>query len=93
MLNLDYLRIPSDDEFEDEPEDELASAGFRVVDSEEGEEDAAEDSVEKEIDAVESGAEDEDEEESEGPADGLEELEELEKGVAEIPIGYDQDED
>lgn len=93
MLNFEYFRIPRDDEFEDEPEDELASAGFRVVDGAEEEEEAADDSVEKEIDAVEAAVDDEDEEDTEGPADGLEELEELEKGVAAIPLGYDQDDD
>lgn len=94
MLNFDYLRIPRDDsDFEEEPEDELASAGFRVVDAEDAEEDEAEESVEKELETEAVVEEAEDEDEKDGPVDGLEELEELEKGVAAIPIGYDQDED
>ncbi|MBI5654622.1 hypothetical protein HZC53_03155 [Candidatus Uhrbacteria bacterium] len=98
MLNFEYLNIPREDsDFEEEPEDELASAGFRVInnDGDEDEEVVVVDGVEKELeDAAEVVEDDEDEEDDEdGPVDGLAELEELEKGVADIPIGFDQDED
>lgn len=98
MLNFEYLNIPREDsDFEEEPEDELASAGFRVISNDGDEEDDDEvvvvDGVEKELEEPAELVEDDDEDDDEGPVDGLAELEELEKGVADIPIGFDQDED
>ena len=93
MLNLDLFRVPRDDEFEEEPEDELASAGFRVVDGTEADDEIVEDSVEKEIAAAEVAVDVVEEENVEGPVDGLQELDELEKGVAKIPLGYDQEDE
>lgn len=92
MLNLDLLRIPSDDEFEEE-EDELASAGFRVVDGEEEPAEEDGESVEDELEK-EAGGEDEDEDAEDAVGgDGLSELEDMEKDMAEVPLGYDEEEE
>ncbi len=96
MNITDLLRIPNDDaDFEEEPEDELASAGFRVVDgdAEEEPEEGLED-ADGEVLAEVLGADDEAaEDEADAPADGLEELDEMEKNLEEIPLNYDTYED
>jgi len=95
MLNLDFLRIPNDDEFEEEQEDELASAGFRVVDGEEEDSEEPEVSVEDEVGAIEGqpAADDEDDKEAAEIGDGLDELEEMEKDYANIPLGFEEEEE
>jgi hypothetical protein len=95
MLNLDILRIPKDDDFEDEPEDELASAGFRVVEGDDEEAAEAEESVEAELGAVENPlvVDEDDKDDGAEIKDGLDELEELEKGYANIPLGYEEEEE
>jgi hypothetical protein len=94
MLNLDLLRIPND-EFEEEQEDELASAGFRVVEGDEEDDDAAEEaSVEAEVGKAENPADDEAEaDEGAEITDGLDELEEMEKDYANIPLGFEEEEE
>ena len=95
---MDLMRIPADDmAFDEEPEDELASAGFRVVD---GDKDEELEELEP-VDAAEAVAEaaedlekqDEEDAKEEVPADGLVELEELEKNLEETPLTFDEYED
>jgi hypothetical protein len=95
MLNLDLLRRPRDDEFEEEQEDELASAGFRVVEGDDDDEDVADEtSVEAEVGKTENPiVEDEDADEGVEIKDGLDELEEMEKDYANIPLGFEEDEE
>lgn len=95
MLNLDFLRIPNDDEFEEEQEDELASAGFRVIEGDEEEAEEPEASVEAEVGVAENPLAVDEDEEKEGAeiGDGLDELEEMEKGYANIPLGYEEEEE
>ncbi len=82
-----------DDEFEDEPEDELASRGMHVVegdDDEEKKDEDAEDGVEAVVDIVPVVETDEDAEAKEKEyKDGLEELEEMERTYVESSaIGF-----
>lgn len=98
MLKIDMINIPNDefDEFEDEPNDELASSGFRVVDAtaEKAEdEDEDEEELEEELEDEED-LDEEEETEAEKPdvLDGLKELEEMEKSYVDPPITFEEEE-
>jgi hypothetical protein len=85
--------MPGDDEFEDEPEDELASVGMHVVESD----DDADDETKKpdeELDDVEAVAaapddEEKDEDSADEPPSALKELEEMEKEYLSKPLTID----
>jgi hypothetical protein len=88
------LSFGKDDEFEDEPEDELASSGMHVV--EDGEDDDEEKPIKEDeldgdvlaiIDAVEGADEAEAVDDDLAP-DGLEELDELEKELNNEPLTF-----
>lgn len=79
-----YLHVPND-EFDEEPEDELASAGMHVVENDEKDEDVVDEKPDEIVE--DEGAEKELEEADKAP-DGLEELEELEKEVTNAPLTF-----
>jgi len=97
MLKIEMINIPNNDfdEFEEEPTDELASAGFRIVDVE-GKDDVEKDDDEKleeeGIVEVELDEEEKDEEEKPEILDGLKELEEMEKSYVAPPLTFADEE-
>jgi len=103
MSNVASFRIPNSDfdEFEDEPIDELASAGFRIVDASAVDADDDEDK-EEEDDGLDDEGEDplvipivEEEKVVADPEimDGLKELEEMEKNYIDEPVVFDDPEE
>ena len=92
--------LGKDDEFEDEPEDELASSGMHVVveDEEEDEEEAVvAEKVDDEVDVDAPVVEEEEEvvepKDPDAAPDGLEELAELEKGLINEPLTFGGDDE
>ena len=86
MTSISFTIRGDFDEFEDEPEDELASRGMHVVESDEEEEkpEEAEEVLELEEEAEEDAEEDKDAEAKEAEyKDGLEELADMERTYVE----------
>ena len=93
------FRMPGDDEFEEEPEDEMASAGMHVVEKDEDVEDddatkvPEEDGLTEVEDAdgekEEEGEKEKNEDGADEVPDGLAELEELAKEKIDVPLTID----